>query len=304
MYTAEKRISKGTPSLSNISERNGDKVKTVIQNSQILEDHSLTMIENSKEDPYIEMRSHSILSGSYANIMGTLTPDQHQNLCSDSNLDFAVCIKESDDAVKIEPTMDNGRKTSETSHCTIYPVTKNSCHYTESGPAVSDNIVLPSTVFGENELSGYSHSIPGTEDSNFSKSLDISHVQSDFNALHTEKLSQCCAQEVSSSKFLSHANQQASTRVGIHGNVAFDVIRLNSEFSNCSSFLIRNALQKCKNDPKAAAQEIRVRKLMEMGVRNVSEIDCVRALSHCQQKTDRAAEWLLLISEDIKDRAQ
>ena len=96
----------------------------------------------------------------------------------------------------------------------------------------------------------------------------------------------------------------SSGRVGVHGNPAFDSIRKDSEFSDSNSAVIRSALQKHGNDQDKARVEIRVSKLMDMGIPNINETDCVRALSHCQQKTDRAAEWLLQISDDIEERAQ
>ena len=83
-----------------------------------------------------------------------------------------------------------------------------------------------------------------------------------------------------------------------------DRILTDPEFSDCQPEVATRALQKYKNDFEKVKEEIRVQKLLDMCIPNINNADCRRALSHCQQKTDRAAEWLLQLSLDIEDRAQ
>ena len=63
--------------------------------------------------------------------------------------------------------------------------------------------------------------------------------------------------------------------------------------------ICRFALEQHDFDIEKAKEEVRVQILLGMLLPNIREEDCRRALVHCQQKTNRAAAWLLQKSEDI-----
>ena len=70
------------------------------------------------------------------------------------------------------------------------------------------------------------------------------------------------------------------------------------EFQSCTPEACKQALKKHKYEVDVVRKEIRVHMLMEMP--HITTEDCRRALSHCQQKMDRAAAWLLEQSDDIE----
>ena len=74
------------------------------------------------------------------------------------------------------------------------------------------------------------------------------------------------------------------------------------EFQSCAPAVCMQALKKHNHELNAAKEEIRVHMLMEMQIAYIDAEDCRRALSHCQQKIDRAALWLLEQSDDIERR--
>ena len=74
------------------------------------------------------------------------------------------------------------------------------------------------------------------------------------------------------------------------------------EFQSCAPAVCMEALKKHNYELKAAKEEIRVHMLMDMQIAYIDADDCRRALSHCQQKIDRAAAWLLEQSDDIERR--
>ena len=102
------------------------------------------------------------------------------------------------------------------------------------------------------------------------------------------------------------------THPGSHGSTGFSeneiriqtLILSDPEFQSCTPEVCKQALKRHKYEIEAAKEEIRVRMLMEMQVAYITAEDCRRALSHCQQKMDRAAAWLLEQSDDIERRKQ
>ena len=80
------------------------------------------------------------------------------------------------------------------------------------------------------------------------------------------------------------------------------LILSDPEFQSCTPEICMQALKKHKYEVEVAKEEIRVHMLMEMQVAHITAEDCRRALSHCQQKTDRAAAWLLEQSDDMERR--
>ena len=80
------------------------------------------------------------------------------------------------------------------------------------------------------------------------------------------------------------------------------MILSDPEFQSCTPEVCKQALKKHKYEIDAAKEEIRVHMLMEMQVAHITAEDCRRALSHCQQKMDRAAAWLLEQSDDMERR--
>ena len=82
------------------------------------------------------------------------------------------------------------------------------------------------------------------------------------------------------------------------------LILSDPEFQSCTHEVCLKALRKCNFEMNAAKEEVRVHMLMEMRVAHITADDCRRALSHCQQKTDRAAAWLLEQSDEIERQRQ
>ena len=108
------------------------------------------------------------------------------------------------------------------------------------------------------------------------------------------------------------SNDSRSTHVPQHANTGFSdseiriqtLILSDPEFQSCTPEVCMQALKKHKYEIDTAREEIRVHMLMEMQMAHITTEDCRRALSHCQQKTDRAAAWLLEQSDDIERRRQ
>ena len=108
------------------------------------------------------------------------------------------------------------------------------------------------------------------------------------------------------------SNDSRSTHVPQHTNTGFSdseiriqtLILSDPEFQSCTPEVCMLALKKHKYEVDAAREEIRVHMLMEMQMAHITTEDCRRALPHCQQKTDRAAAWLLEQSDDIERRRQ
>lgn len=73
----------------------------------------------------------------------------------------------------------------------------------------------------------------------------------------------------------------------------------DKEFSGCNVEICRYALMQEGYVVEKAKENIRVQLLLDMLLPNISEEDCRRALTHCQHKVDRAAGWLLQMSEQI-----
>ena len=82
------------------------------------------------------------------------------------------------------------------------------------------------------------------------------------------------------------------------------LILSDPEFQGCSPDVCLKLLKRHGFEMSSAKEDIRVHMLMEMGIEHIETEDCRRALSHCQQKMDRAAEWLLEQSADIERRRQ
>lgn len=99
----------------------------------------------------------------------------------------------------------------------------------------------------------------------------------------------------------SHASSTGSSESEIRIQT---LILSDPEFQSCTPEVCKQALKKHKYEVDAAKEEIRVHMLMEMQMPHITTEDCRRALSHCQQKTDRAAAWLLEQSDDIERRRQ
>ena len=78
------------------------------------------------------------------------------------------------------------------------------------------------------------------------------------------------------------------------------LILSDPEFQGCSPDVCLKLLKRHGFEMSSAKEDIRVHMLMEMGIEHIETEDCRRALSHCQQKMDRAAEWLLEQSADIE----
>lgn len=74
------------------------------------------------------------------------------------------------------------------------------------------------------------------------------------------------------------------------------------EFSHVSKEDCTESLVTHNFNLEKAKDSLRVKFLLGMGIPYIDAADCERALSHCQHKTDRAAEWLLQLSEDIELR--
>ncbi len=280
------------------------------------------------EDGYIPMGSHSILATNdacSANVVQTLSTVGlgFQVLAeSKANVTNGEGLSSMNDNIGCEVSVEDYGGT----HCLkgsighlSNPQTNTSSQYSVAGAAVLDQVVLPqATVVDKITNSTKWQGVSSTQETHFSRLTGSSSTQRSVSTSHKQddSFSQVNPSQKELSNLVRSQSQSLTTvegtdlhsapgtRVGIFGNHAFNSIRSNSEFSNSSSIVIRNALQKHNNDPKKAVQDLRVSKLLDMGIPNITEIDCERALSHCQQKTDRAAEWLLLISDDIKDKAQ
>lgn len=78
----------------------------------------------------------------------------------------------------------------------------------------------------------------------------------------------------------------------------------DKEFSECNAEICKFALVQEQYVVEQAKEYIRVQLLLDMMLPNISEDDCRRALTHCQHKVDRAAGWLLQMSEQIGKNAQ
>ena len=96
------------------------------------------------------------------------------------------------------------------------------------------------------------------------------------------------------------------TNAGLHDSeIKLQTLILSDpEFQSCTPEVCKHALKIHRYEINAAKEEIRVHMLMEMQVTHITAEDCRRALSHCQQKTDRAAAWLLEQSDEIERRRQ
>ena len=62
------------------------------------------------------------------------------------------------------------------------------------------------------------------------------------------------------------------------------------------------ALQQAHGDTDGAVNLLQVDMLMKMQFEYITSDDCRTALAHCQNKVDRAAEWLLEKSTTISKR--
>ena len=74
------------------------------------------------------------------------------------------------------------------------------------------------------------------------------------------------------------------------------------EFPDVEVEVCIKVFNQAKGDLTLARTELKVHQLMEMGFPYIEEADCTRALDHCQGKTERAAAWLLELSETISAR--
>ena len=79
-------------------------------------------------------------------------------------------------------------------------------------------------------------------------------------------------------------------------------ITLPEEFHDVSPATCRKIVDKNDGDIIRATKQLKVHQLMGMKLPFIEENDCVRALDHCQDKTDRAAVWLMDLSETISAR--
>ena len=80
-------------------------------------------------------------------------------------------------------------------------------------------------------------------------------------------------------------------------------ILADSDFDGCEIEICKFALEQQHYNVSKAKEEIRVQLLLGMLLPNIREADCRRALSHCQQKMDRAAAWLIQQSMEIEDKS-
>ena len=83
-----------------------------------------------------------------------------------------------------------------------------------------------------------------------------------------------------------------------------DEILQDTEFSGCEVEICKFALEQQDYNLDKAKEEMRVQILLSMLLPHIREEDCRRALVHCQQKTNRAAAWLIQRSEELVRRAQ
>ena len=74
------------------------------------------------------------------------------------------------------------------------------------------------------------------------------------------------------------------------------------EFPDVEFRLCENAVRKSGGVLEKAREDIKVQQLLGMRFLYIKEEDCLRALAHCQGKMDRAAVWLIELSETISAR--
>ena len=74
---------------------------------------------------------------------------------------------------------------------------------------------------------------------------------------------------------------------------------LLKEFSDIAPDTCTRIARNCGSNVEKARKELKICQLMSMGFPYIEEKDCDRALEHCQGKTERAAAWLLELSETI-----
>ena len=77
---------------------------------------------------------------------------------------------------------------------------------------------------------------------------------------------------------------------------------LCKEFPDVEFRLCENAVRKSGGVLEKAREDIKVQQLLGMRFLYIKEEDCLRALTHCQGKMDRAAVWLIELSETISAR--
>lgn len=85
---------------------------------------------------------------------------------------------------------------------------------------------------------------------------------------------------------------------------ALEEILADDEFAGCEVEICRFALEQLNYSVEKAKVEIRVQILLGMLLPHISEEDCRRALAHCQNKTERAGNWLIQLSSDISSKIQ
>lgn len=79
--------------------------------------------------------------------------------------------------------------------------------------------------------------------------------------------------------------------------------QLKSEFPNSETWIIQRAIGKWdRKSYDRLREEVNVEQLYNMKIPYITEEDCRRALTHCQNKLDRAAMWLLEQSETISSK--
>ena len=71
------------------------------------------------------------------------------------------------------------------------------------------------------------------------------------------------------------------------------VVSIKELLPQASDAICVQYLTKNDGNMDSALRDIKVHILMDMGLENTSTEDCRKALSHCQWKLDRAAEWLI-----------
>ncbi len=74
---------------------------------------------------------------------------------------------------------------------------------------------------------------------------------------------------------------------------------LLKEFPDIAPDTCTRLVRKYGNNIDRTRNELKVCQLLSMGFPYIEEKDCIRALDHCQGKTERAAVWLLEMSETI-----
>ncbi len=288
-----------------------------------------------QEDGYIRMGPHSVLAANLHGYINIPPNASSQGYAVPRTFATTTAV---DVHVQRRSILDNDVPTAgSTLPDPIYPMSSNDGHvvsqYSVAGAAAMGDAMMPRSYRFFNSTSR-----PPTNSQSFTNTEDSTHPREVLTSIHRHsqkevwsppgehqadtnppvpKPRQSFSSDLSRRSSSDRTNSQTSaavgitalhprpgSRVGIHGNPAFDSIRNDPEFSDCASAVIRNSLQKHDNNFEKAKQEIRINKLLDMGIPNINEADCERALSHCQQKTDRAAEWLLQMSDDIEERAQ